>query len=261
MQPPVPQMVPAVAAAAYPDLWVSHNGGVVQMAHAQYAALPPETSAMPLDQLSGWKTLAVLAPAAAAPAHVPPAAGGFAGRSAPTTAAPASGVPRGAFAGVEGAEVTRKGNNINEGDYVVRICSAEYKTARTATFVIIEVEIIDSSYSETDPAKQGCNREGSRATIFIKKNDSFANNIKEVLLAISGFDAQGDARDVHDQVSQAECEALVSAEQPYTGVLVYLEARGVITKQNQPFTRVSWWPCPALPDGKPDHDKLFTEVR
>jgi hypothetical protein len=242
------------------------------MEAAQYASLPPTTPAMTLDQSSGWSTIAALAPqrAAPTPAPAPVAAGGLARGGAgqrqiasmpATGGAPAAGLPRGLFAGVESAEVVRRGNNVNPGDYVAKLCSAEFKQGRDANFVIIEVEMLVSSYDANDPAKIQCNPEGSRATIFIKKNDSFASNIKEVVLALSGFNEQGIARDVHDAVTQQECESLVSPDQPFTGAMVYLEARAITTREGRPFTRISWWPCPVRPDGKPDLDRLMREVR
>ncbi len=82
------------------------------------------------------------------------------------------------------------------------------------------------------------------------------------MLAVSGFDpATGKPRDQDDVVSQAECEAYVSPEQPFAGAMVYIEAREIDTKAGGKFTRVSWWPCPVNADGSPDEGKLFSSVR
>lgn len=262
--PPVTQaapMPPAVPVAAR-SFWVAVNGQSVLKPEAECLQLPPATPAMTQDQSSGWSTIAALmGTPAAAPAGTRSAFARPGAAAAAVTAPVAGGMPKGLFAGVENAEITRKGNNMNEGDYVAKICSAEYKPGRSANFVIIEAEIITSSYDANDPAKQSCNREGSRATIFIKQNDSFAGNIKEIMLAVSGFGPDGKSRDVHDTVTQDECASLVAKEQPFTGAMVYLEARNIKTKAGGDFTRISWWPCPVNADGTPDTDKLFSEVR
>jgi hypothetical protein len=267
MTPPAPTM----PAAPEPQLWVALPGAAQPELKPVSAcrALPPTTAAMTQDMSSGWSTLAALLPSTpaipAAPAQ--PAAGisrgGFAAHAAPAGQAQASSVPRGAFAGVENASVTRRGEYINPGDYVARVCSAEYKNGRNGkTFVIVELQIIESSYSATDPGKQHCNQVGSNASIFVHKNDNFASNIKEIILAVSGFDAQGKPRDENEMVTQAECEALVSPEQPFAGALVYIEAREVDTRPTPSnpnggkFTRTSWWPCPKQADGSPDLAKL-----
>jgi hypothetical protein len=260
---PQPPAAPTPPAAAR-KFWVAINGQTMLKTDAECAQLPPATPAMTEDQSSGWSTIAALLGASAAPA--PGARGAFTrpGTVAAAPAATAQGagdVPRGLFAGVENAQVIRRGNYLNAGDYIARLCSAEFKKGRSKNQVIIEVEILTSSYDANDPQKNGCNQEGSRGTIFIQHNDSFTSNIKEIVLAVCGFDEQGKARDVTDMVTQEECDALISAAQPYAGALVYLEARQITTKGGNPFTRISWWPCPLNKDGTPDTDKLFREVR
>lgn len=218
------------------------------------------------DYSSGWLTLAALLgppPVAAAP---PPAAGtraAFAGR--PTAVAPppaaAAGNRNDPFAGIEGATIFRRGNNMNAGTYIARVSSAEFKHGRQKDMVIIEVMIITSSFTAEDPTTHESNKEGSSATIFVNMNDSFLSNMKEIILAVSGFDQNGQPRPETDIVTKAETDAFVSAAQPFAGALVYLEARLITTKTGSPFTRITWWPCPQHPDGSPDVDKLFRDVR
>ncbi len=256
-QPPAPPAPPAQATRKF---WCSINGASVIKTEAEARALPSTTQAMPEDQVGGWSTLAALLGAAPAstPAQTQPMGRpAFGQRTAPVQQQqPAQQGGRGMFAGVENAEVIRRGNNINPGDYICRVCQAEYKPGRTKTFVIIELEVLKSTYEDGDPARAACNREGSRMTNFVLQNDSFASNVKEIVLAVSGFDAQGQPRDQHDTVTQAECEALVSPEQPFAGAIVYIEAREVPTRAGGIFTRVSWWPCPIKADGTPDEDRL-----
>jgi hypothetical protein len=232
---------------------------------AQY----PAAAAMAEDQSGGWKKVSDFLPAAtpqqpAPPAFQQPAFPAFQQTASPAFQQPAAqnGVlPRGLFAGVANAQITRRGQYFNAGDYICRLTEATYKSGRSSNMVILELEIVESSYDDKDPARSKCNQPQSQGSVFIKQNDSFNGNMKEILIAVSGFDAAGNCRPDTDTVGPEECEALVSAEQPYKGALVYIEAREIITKENRPFTRISWWPCPKLQDGKPDTDKLMREVR
>ena len=227
--PPTPTAPPAPAERLF---FAFLNGVTTPLKpESEIRLLPPATLIMSQDQSSGWvaaSTLVAPAPAAAGGMgrgafHAPARPGAApAGASAPQAGV---GAPRGLFAAVAGAEVIRRGSYIMQGDYVGRLCSAEYKPGHSGNFVILEVEIVESTY---DPAKTDtleCNQIGSRVSIFIKQNDSFASNIKEIIIALSGFDPQGKPRDVHDVVSAEECEAMISAAQPFTGAFVYMEAR------------------------------------
>ena len=219
---------------------------------------------MPHNQAGGWTTLAALLPALVAgaqPTSVPGGRAAFGGRAPVQQPAVQQAAAGSLFSKVEGAEVYRKGSYMEAGDYIAKLVSAEVKQGRTKTMIILEVAILTSSYNPDVPEKQGCNQEGSRATIFVQQNENFLSNVKEIMLAVSGFDPQGRARPEDDTVTQAECDALVAPEQHYAGALVYLEARVITTKTGNPFTRISWWPCPQLADGSPDTEKLFREVR
>ena len=246
------------------------NGAAQLMSETQVRSLPATTQVMTQDQASGWVPASTLLGAVA----TAPAGGmGRAAFAAPQRpgvgAATGAGAPAGMFAGVANADVMRRGNYFTQGDYVARLCSAEYKNGRTGSFVIFELEIIESTY-DPDPTKaetHEANRVGSRATQFIKQNDNFASNIKEIVIALSGFDPQGKPRDVNDLVSSQECEQLISAAQPFTGAYVYLEARDTSTRAGGEFTRVNWWPMPMKPDSAdaakqvPDFDRLFADIR
>lgn len=254
--PPPPAPSPA---AAEPRYYVAIGGQSVLMPKSEAQAQNPNLPCMTEDQKSGWQTVAVLLPMAnPMRTSTPPAAGGFAGRAGQAQASTyqQGGVPANLYAGVENAQVTRRGANFTEGQYVAKLGSAEYKQGRQKSYVILELEIITSSYDQTIPATQGALREGQHATIFIALNDSFKNNIKEIVLACSGFDAEGNWRDENDVVTAQECDALTSPEQAYAGAMVYLEAKQILTKENKPFTRINWWPCPLNKDGTPDHAKL-----
>jgi hypothetical protein len=257
--PVAPPHVPQPAAEL--NWWVSVGGSAPVLLPQRQAAAQPGALVMREDQVGGWVTAAQAfgsptaptfgGPAAQAPAQAP-APGGFR-----QTSAPMGGAPRGAFAGVETAEVYQRNPMLHAGNYVVRITSAEYKSLRAGgNAVIIEMGVVVSSYDPNDPNSHQCNREGTSASVFIKQNDSFASNMKEIIIALSGFDQSGNPRPLDDVVTQAECEALVGAEQAYVGRYAYVEAREILTRQNKPFTRLNWSPCPLRADGTPDLERL-----
>lgn len=260
--PPPPPTPPA--AAAEPKYYVAIGGKSVLMPKSEAQQRNPNDMCMTEDQTSGWKTVAELLPMANSMRPGVTQPGGFAARVGQPQAyqgAASGSVPPNLYAGVENAQVTRRGANFTEGQYICKLGSAEYKVGRQKSYVILELEVITSSYDAAIPATHESLREGAHATIFIALNDSFRNNIKEIVLACSGFDSEGKWRDENDVVTQQECEALTSTEQAYAGALVYLEAKQILTKENKPFTRISWWPCPVKADGTPDTDKLFSQVR
>lgn len=270
--PAAPTAPPVAPPAPERQFYAHINGATVPKTESEARALPPTTMIIPADnQAAGWAAVSAVFPTAPAPAV--PAAGGM-GRSAfapparPTAAPAMGGAPRGMFAGVANADVIRQGSYLNPGDYVARVCSAEYKQGRQKNMIIIEVELLESTYDPSKPETHDSNRAGSRASIFINQNDSFASNMKEIMLAVSGFDpATGKPRDVNDTVTEAECDALISPDQPFTGAYVYLEARNKTTKNNTEFTRIQWWPMPMKADpANPanqiaDFDRLFSQVR
>lgn len=275
--PAVPGGVPGVPMtppAPVLKFWAAINGAAQPVEGVPaLRALPPGTYVSTEANPQGWlpveQMLATLGPAA----NVPAAGAPQMPQQVPTMrtvaqpqqqvggGAPSSGgdaVPRGLFSGMETAQVFSRGNNIEEGDYVIRLEEAIYKEMRGGKKgIILETTVLVSSFDPNDPSKTKCNREGSKASIFIMKNDNFLSNVKEVILALCGFDANGQARPEDSVVSAAESEALVSPAQPFAGVCAYIEARVIMTKgangtQPHPFTRVTWKPCPVDATGAPN---------
>lgn len=163
-------------------------------------------------------------------------------------------VSRSPFAGVESAEVYQRNAYIQDGDYVLKILSVIFKEGRNSNMVIIEADVLVSNYDPT--AAPQANHEGTRISTFINaKNDSFLSNVKEFIIAASGFDTSGNPRPLDDQVGADECEQAMGPDQPLAGALLYVKAREVVTKAGTPFTRVNYHPAALLPDGTVDLNK------
>jgi len=274
-QPAAPPAAPAAAAPAQ-MYWVVVNGAPAQMTMEQMRTQAPSTPAC-IDGSNVWSTVGALLPAqpAAAPA---PAAGApawnrpAAAPAAPSYQAPApqhqqqyqasNGIaPAGMFEGVENAKVfDGGGDRITDGDYVAVYCGAQTKEKRdkTGSMVFFEVEIVKSTFNPADATTHQCIREGRRVSVCLNKNDSFLCNFKEVVLALSGFDAQGQPRPDDSVVTKEESLAVVGPEQKYVGALVFLEVRTKPQVRNpqKTFTYINWWPCPRMADGSPDLQRL-----
>ena len=260
-QPPAP---PAVQQPALPNLWCVINGAAVMQTPAQYLLLPPTTQAHHENGTGGWKPLSAFLPAAAAapldraafqapagPAHLPQQA-----------AAP--GTPDASlFAGMETAQISRRGSFITQGDYILKLNSAEMKTLRASgkLSAIFETTVIVSSYNKDNPATHAATTEGSGVTIFIQKNESFNGNMKELYLALCGFDKNNQPRPETDVITGAEIAQVFSPNQPFAGVHFYCEARQRLTQANKEFTNMNYWPMPVKADGTWDMDRLIREIR
>jgi hypothetical protein len=269
--PAAPPQPPAAAAPPLPKLWVVVNGQPVLQEPAQYMNLPPATQVHREDGIGGWQPLSKILPAAPAPAAAPPLnRTAYAPPAGPTQLPqPVGGAPDPSlFAGMESAQISRRGAFLTAGDYILKLSSAEFKNLRKGGMAAIcEWIVMVSSYRQDNPTTHGCITEGSGVTTFIKKNDSFNGNMKELILALSGFDKSGQPRPETDQVTAQEVSRMLSPEQPFTGQCIYVEARDreLKDKPGQFYTNLNYWPMPMKPDGVGgttwDFDRLAREIR
>lgn len=296
-QPPGFGQQPPPAAAPQRNFWVFVNGASVHMPEAQARQQAPTTPIMTEDQQGGWSTVAQLlgAPAAApaqfqapapvqgspfaptaqsqpwnpavnpAVAHHPGAPPGAlqpqqSAYGAPANAAAAA--PAGLFSGATNASASRSGTSMEEGDYIVRWCGAEYKQGQGnnvgKSWVIHDVEIVMSSHVPGDPVKGKCNQVGTHCSVFVTRNQSFDGNTKEIALALMPIDAQGQPRSDASFISEPELAQMLASPSPLEGVYCLIEARKKATRPTPQkpnggeFTKISWWHCPAGADGMPN---------
>jgi hypothetical protein len=258
--PPAPP--PQIAAPNLPDLWVPVNGQPTQLRPDQWLTMPPSSPAFNVNGVGGWQTIAAFLPAAAA---APLTRAAFQAPAAPAALPQqAAGAPDASlFAGMESAQISRRGSFITEGDYILRLSSCEYKLLRKSGKYsgVFEFVIVVSSYNAADPRTHKALTEGTGTTVFIQKNDSFNGNMKEMILALSGFDKAGQPRPETDVVTPAEVAATFGTSQPFAGAEIYCEARDRLTKENKEFTNMNYWPMPKTPDGKYDMERFHREIR
>jgi hypothetical protein len=146
------------------------------------------------------------------------------------------------------------------GEYVLRVSAVQWKEGRNSNMVIVETEVLASSYDATDPSTHESNREGTHPSIFIKEGDAFLSNMKEFICAASGFDQAGNCRPFSSTVDEAEAAAILGPDQPMAGAFVFVRAFEAKTRAGGTFTRINYLPVPVKGDGTPDLE-AFQESR
>lgn len=292
-QPPAgfaPQLQSQPPVQAQRNFWAFINGATTLVTEAQARTLAPDIMLMDEAQSLPWtaagQVLANAQPQVQQPAFQQPQQPAFQQPQQPAFQQPqvqqpafqqpqqaatqpgwaATAAPAGLFNGVSNASVTRRGNNMNPGDYIARFIAAEYKEGQKGSYVISEVEIVATSFVQGDPIKGNCNPIGQRVSVFVKRNQSFDGNIKEIMLALSPHNSDGTIRDESSAIPPGETAALLQQPCPFAGQYVYMEARDVDTKgaHGQPpgkFTRISWWHCPKDAAGNPDTATMAAKYR
>lgn len=156
------------------------------------------------------------------------------------------------FAGVSSSDFVHRTPFLRPGEYILRIAHMELKEARDGrNMVIVEVDVIESKHQMIDG--EACNAEGTRAAIFLKQNDSFKGNMKELCWALRGLDANGQPYDPSDPSigSEEECKAYVYQDQA-VGIYIQTTASNVQTNNGGNYTRCSHFPLGVLPNGEYD---------
>jgi hypothetical protein len=293
----------APAPAPQRSFWCAINGQAQLLNEAQARTIDPNTMAMDEAQTIGWTPIGQLLGAAAPapaqpafqqpafqqptqpafqqpaqPAFQQPAQPAFQRQPVPAMQQqpfgqqpqqggyPAAAAPANLFSGVANASVTRRGNNLTGGQYVGRFVSAEYKEGQNGIYVIAEVDIIISNYIEGDPINGKSTPAGQRVSIFVKKNQNFDSNIKEIMLALSPHNPDNTIREDTDNIPPHETAALLTQPCPFAGQYVYLMANETMTKGGpqappHPFTRINWWHCPKDAAGNPDIASMNANYR
>jgi len=145
------------------------------------------------------------------------------------------------YGGVESAHASTPRNPyLSEGDYVIEVISSTYNYGREHNAQIVEADIVLAGPRNPD-TNLGY---GTRVTVYFKHNTAFDSNIKELVIAASGFDQSGQPRPRDDFVSSEETNAMLNGPTPgITGRLLYVEARQARSREGREFTRYTFWPC------------------
>jgi len=139
----------------------------------------------------------------------------------------------GMFDGVETAKASFDAKYQGAGHYLNRIDRVKAdKTRGGDEFLAVEMTVLHTfADGQGDPAKW--HKPGEAVShLMMKKHDSFLGNVKAMVANVMG---------AHEsEVTKADCERICTAEQPFAGMVVELSGRDILTKKNQPFTKISY---------------------
>lgn len=263
-----PPPTSATNAATLPDTYADVNGQSVWMTGAELARMHPDTDIYIDEQWVKLSTLLGSQGGAGAPPAPARKAGGFGGNTQGHQGQARQGGSWGnggsrqssgsKYNGMEKAEVGAARNPyLPEGKFVILVRDSHYNTGRQHNAQIIEADVKLGVDNQNNPLL-----ENQRVTLYFKQNDSFLNNMKEIVIAASGFDPQGNPRPREDFVSEAEADEMLDGPSPLiVGRLLYVEGRQVSTSTGGTYTRYQFWPCPSLGedasgDPIPDPDNI-----
>ena len=142
------------------------------------------------------------------------------------------------FSGIENAKTSTAGNYIRPGMHVLRIGELKATKSRRGEdlFIIDDAEIV-SSIPGVDVAGNTVaeHRPGEFVSVVwnLTKHDAAIGNVKGFLAAVANCDPS--------EVDEAGALAAVSAQQPFRGTLVKVQAAETETKSGHPFTRLHFY--------------------
>lgn len=139
----------------------------------------------------------------------------------------------GLFDGVEQAKASFDAKYQGAGHYLCRIDRIKAdKTRGGDEFMAVEMTVMHT-FMDGQGAPEKWHKPGeSTSHLLMKKHDSFLGNVKALVANVTGCH--------ESEVTKADCERIASAEQPLAGAVIELSARDILTRKNQPFTKVSY---------------------
>lgn len=139
----------------------------------------------------------------------------------------------GMFDGIEGAKASFDAKYQGPGHYLNRIDRVKAdKTRAGDEFMAVEMTVMHTFMDGLGAPEKWHKAGEATSHLMMKKHDSFLGNVKAMVANLLG---------VHEsEVTKADCERISSAEQPMAGMVIELSARDILTKKNQPFTKVSY---------------------
>lgn len=139
----------------------------------------------------------------------------------------------GMFKGIENAKASFDAKYVGEGHYLCRIDRIKADQTRTKDdFLAVEMTVLHT-FPDGDGASDKWHRPGEAVShLMMAKHDSFMGNVKAMVSSILG---------VHEsEVTENDCELLSSTSQPLAGSVIELKGRQIITRQNKPFTKITY---------------------
>lgn len=151
----------------------------------------------------------------------------------PVVPARISAAPKAAdiFAGIEQAKASFGANYLRDGRYFALLRNVKQdKNRKHVPFVAFELTILVCL-----PGQANIHRPGEECShLLMANNDSFLGNLKGAFAGIYGCEAEAITRDVCREFAPE------TGDSPLAGRLIEVTARGIVTKDNKPFTVVDY---------------------
>lgn len=139
----------------------------------------------------------------------------------------------GLFDGIEEAKASFDAQYLREGHYLLRIDRVKADQTRAKDeFLAVEMTVLHTYMDGFgDPAKW--HKPGEAVShLMMKKHDSFLGNVKAMLSALMG---------VHEsEVTKQDCIDVSGEGQPMAGMVIEVTARTIMTRQQKPFTKITY---------------------
>jgi hypothetical protein len=137
------------------------------------------------------------------------------------------------FSGIEKAKASFDAAYMNEGHYLCRIDRVKADKNRSGDhFLAVEMTVIHT-YADGDGKPESWHKPGDAVShLMMSKHDSFLGNVKAMIANLLG---------VHEsEVSEKDCETASGPNQPLAGMVAEVRARGILTRQQKPFTKITY---------------------
>lgn len=139
----------------------------------------------------------------------------------------------GLFKGVEGAKGSFDAAYMGEGHYLCRIDRLKADKTRSGDqFLAVEMTVVHV-FADGDGEPDKWHKVGNAVShLMMAKHDSFLGNVKSMIANLLG---------VHEsEVTEADCDNASGAGQPLSGIIAEVKARGIMTRAQKPFTKISY---------------------
>lgn len=139
----------------------------------------------------------------------------------------------GLFKGVEGAKGSFDAAYMGEGHYLCRIDRLKAdKTRNKDDFLAVEMTVL-YTYPDGDGDKEKWHKPGAAVShLMMAKHDSFLGNVKAMIANLLGCH--------ESEVSEKDCDNASGPAQPMAGMIAEIKARGIMTRAQKPFTKITY---------------------
>lgn len=141
-------------------------------------------------------------------------------------------LPSQIFANITSAKMRLDANYEKEGHYLERIDKIKLdKNRKGEAFLAVEKTVV-KIIAPPPAGKEGHKVGEAICHMLMVRHDSFLGNVKSMIAAIMELKPE--------DIKPEDAVAICAADQPLTGMVVECQNRGIMTKENKPFTAINY---------------------